>query len=249
MRFEGKVACVTGAGSGIGEAVALRLAREGARIHGVDVDGGELERVAEGVRAAGSELRAFTADVSDREACFAAVADAVSGFGGVDVLCNIAGIFRSARAHEMAAEDWERVLAVNLNGAFYMSQAAIPHLIERGGNIVNMASNAGLMGQAYTAAYGASKAALINLTKSLAMEYMKDGIRVNALAPSGTVTKLAIGVKFPDDPDPDLTARYSGMRGVSLPEEVAEAVAYLASDAASSVHGAVWTLDNGVTAG
>ena len=248
-RFEGKVACVTGAGSGIGEAIALRLAREGARIHGVDVNADELARVADAVREAGSELRAHTADVSQRDACFAAVADAVAHFGGLDVLCNVAGIFRSARAHEMAAEDWERVIAVNLHGAFYMSQAAIPHLIERRGNIVNLASNAGLMGQAYTAAYGASKAALINLTKSLAMEYMKDGIRVNALAPSGTVTKLALGVKFPDDPDPDLTGRYAGMRGVSQPEEVAEAVAYLASDAARSVHGAVWTLDNGVTAG
>lgn len=248
-RFAGKIVCVTGAGSGIGEAVALRLAREGARIHGVDVAADELARVAEVVKAQGSELRPFVADVSQRDACFAAVGDAVAHFGGLDVLCNIAGIIRAARAHEMPAEDWERVIAVNLHGAFYMCQAAIPHLLERRGNIVNMASNAGLMGQAYTAAYGASKAALINLTKSLAMEYMKQPLRVNALAPSGTVTRLALGVKFPENPDPDLTARYGGMRGVSQPEEVAEAVAYLASDAARSVHGAVWTLDNGVTAG
>ncbi|NNL67235.1 MAG: SDR family oxidoreductase [Myxococcales bacterium] len=248
-RFAGKVACVTGAGSGIGEATALRLAREGARIHGVDVAADELERVAAAVAALGSELRPFVADVARRDRCFAAVADAIEHFGRLDVLCNIAGIFRSGRVHEMPGEDWDRVIAVNLSGAFYMCQAAIPHLLAQGGNIVNMASNAGLMGQAYTAAYGASKAALINLTRSLAMEYMKQPLRVNALAPSGTITKLALGVKFPDDPDPDLTARYAGMRGVSRAEEIADAVAYLASDDARSVHGAVWSIDNGVTAG
>jgi NAD(P)-dependent dehydrogenase (short-subunit alcohol dehydrogenase family) len=240
---------VTGAASGIGEATALRLAREGARIHGVDADAEGLARVAAAVEAEQGELRPFVCDVSRREQCFAAIEDAVAHFGRLDVLCNIAGIFRSARAHEMAGEDWERVIAVNLSGTFYMCQAALPHLIAHRGNIVNMASNAGLMGQAYTAAYGASKAALVNLTKSLAMEYMKEPIRVNALAPSGTVTRLALGVTFPDDPDPDLTRRYAGMRGVSRPEEVAEAVAYLASDAAGSVHGAVWSMDNGVTAG
>lgn len=249
QRFAGKVACVTGAGSGIGAATALRLAREGARIHGIDVEAEALSTVAKQIEDAGSELRPFIADVSDRAQCFAAVADAVDHFGRLDVLCNIAGIFRSAHSHEMPGEDWDRVIAVNLSGAFYMSQAAIPHLIAAGGNIVNMASNAGQMGQAYTAAYAASKAGLLNLTRSLAMEYMKTPLRVNALAPSGTITKLALNVKFPDGLDPDLTARYSGMRGVSQPEEIADAVAYLASDDARSVHGAVWSIDNGVTAG
>ncbi len=248
-RFEGKVALVTGAASGIGRATAVRLASEGARIAGADLDADGLAQTAALVKDAGSELRATVCDVTDRAQCFAAVADAARGFGRLDVLCNVAGIFVASHAHEMAGEDWDRVIAVNLNGPFYLCQAAIPHLLETKGNIVNVLSNAAFMGQAYCAAYCASKAGLMNLTKSLAMEYMKQGIRINAVAPSGTVTNLAANVRFPEDGDMDLMKPYLGMRGVSQPEEVAELIAYMASDAARSVHGNVWSADNGVTAG
>ena len=139
--------------------------------------------------------------------------------------------------------------AVNVSGPFFLCQAAVPQLIATGGNIVNIVSNAGLMGQAYTAAYCSSKGALVQLTRSLAMEYMKRGIRVNAVAPAGTATALVENVQFPDEADFDLIKRYFGMRGMSQPDEIAAAVAYIASEEARSVHGAIFSIDNGMTAG
>jgi NAD(P)-dependent dehydrogenase (short-subunit alcohol dehydrogenase family) len=150
---------------------------------------------------------------------------------------------------EITEEDWDRMIAVNQTAVFFLSQAAIPHLEESAGNIVNVASNAGLMGQAYTVPYCATKGAVIQMTKAMAMEYLKSKIRVNCVCPSGTKTGITANVTVPADPDPQLMLRYTGMRGLSEPEEIAEAIAFLASDAAKSVHGSIFTVDNGVTAG
>ena len=248
-RFEGRAALVTGAASGMGRATSVRLASEGARVYGTDVNADGLAETLGLVEAAGGEMRSGVYDVANRDACFASVASALDAFGRLDALCNVAGILRVAHAHEMAPEDWNAVISINLAGPFFMCQAAIPHLIEARGSVVNVASNAGLMGQAYTAAYCASKGGLVNLTRALAWEYMKRPIRINAVAPAGTATNLAASANFTEDMDPALLERFYGRRGMSRPEEIAAVIAYLASDEAESVHGAVWTLDNGLTAG
>jgi len=248
-RFDDKVSLITGAASGIGRAVCVRLASEGARVFATDIDGEGLAETEALVEDAGGSIQVSVFDVTRRARCFGAVQAATDAFGRLDVLANVAGIVRFCHSHEMSEEEWNLVHAVNVSGPFFLCQAAIPQLIASGGNIVNVASNAGLMGQAYTAAYCSSKGALVQLTRSLAMEYMKRGIRINAVAPGGTSTALVENVQLPDGIDFALMKRYYGMRGMSQPDEIAAAVAYIASEEARSVHGAIFSIDNGITAG
>jgi NAD(P)-dependent dehydrogenase (short-subunit alcohol dehydrogenase family) len=173
----------------------------------------------------------------------------VDAFGRLDVLANIAGIVRFSHSPDMAESEWNLVLAVNLSGPFFLSQAAIPHLLASEGNIVNVASNAGLMGQAYTAAYCASKGGLVQMTRALAMEYMKQPIRVNCVCPAGTDTNMNKRIDFPDDVDWKLIGRFSGQRGFAAAEDVAAAIAFIASGEAGTVHGSIFSVDNGMMAG
>ena len=246
MRFEGKVALLTGAGSGIGRASTLRLASEGAQVLALDID---AERLKETNELAGGGLATRVADVSDPAECRSAVEACVGEFGKLDVLGNIAGIARSEHVTDVSVEQYRRMMGVNVDGCFFMAQAAIPHLLETEGNIVNIASNAGLMGQAYTVVYCMTKGAVVQLTKSLAMEFVKTKLRVNGIAPAGTLTNLVMNYEMPADIDMELMARYSGHRGLAEPDEIATLFAYLASDEARSVHGAIVSIDNGVTAG
>ena len=245
-RFENKVALITGAGSGIGRATALRLASEGAKVYGIDSNESAMtETLALGE---GAVVGGVT-DVSDRGACFAAVAACIDELGALDVLGNVAGIVFMAHFTEMTAQQYERLMEVNVNGPVFMAQAAIPHLLARNGNIVNIASNAGLMGMAYNVAYSMSKGAVVQLTRSLAMEYVKSPLRVNAIAPAGVSTNLVKGVTFPDGVDFELVKPYVGFRGAAQPEEIAGLFAYLASDDARNMTGAIVSSDGGVTAG
>jgi NAD(P)-dependent dehydrogenase (short-subunit alcohol dehydrogenase family) len=248
-RFEDKVALVTGAASGMGRATAVRLANEGASVFGFDVEAQGLAETEVNVKEAGGEITVCVTDVTSREQCFDAVKAALETYGRLDVVANVAGIVRFAHSPEMPAEEWNRVLAVNLSGPFYICQAALPHLIETGGNIVNVASNAGLMGQAYTAAYCASKHGLIGMSKSLAMEFIKHDVRINVVAPAGTDTPMNVGISFPEGVNPKLIKPYRGMRGMGRAEDVASLIAYVASDEARIIHGAVLSVDNGVMAG
>jgi len=248
-RFENKVALVTGAASGMGRATAVRLASEGARVFGLDVDAQGLAETEQTVKDAGGQISNSVRDVTDRDQCFEAVREAAETGGRLDVLANVAGIVRFAHAPEMSADDWNQVLAVNLSGPFYLCQAALPHLLETGGNIVNVASNAGLMGQAYTTAYCASKHGLVGMSKSLAMEFIKHNVRVNVVAPAGTDTPMNSGIAMPEGLNPKLIKPYMGMRGMGTAEDVASLIAYVASDEARTIHGAVLSIDNGMMAG
>jgi NAD(P)-dependent dehydrogenase (short-subunit alcohol dehydrogenase family) len=246
MSFEGKSALVTGAGSGIGRAVTLRLVAEGARVLAHDVDEGRLKETNE---LAGGVLATRVGDVTDPDECKAAVAAAVSELGQLDVLGNIAGIARGEHVGDVTVEQYRRMMGVNIDAYFFLAQAAIPHLLETGGNIVNIASNAGLMGQAYTVVYCMSKGAVVQLTKALAMEFMKTPLRVNAIAPGGVMTNLLLGFAIPEGIDDDLFGRYAGFRELVQPDEVADLFAYVASEKARRIHGAILSIDNGVTAG
>ena len=244
-RFEGRVAIVTGAGSGIGRAVAKRLVAEGGRVLGVDIDADRLRSTQSLV---GDGLAVLEADVGRPEACSAVVDACVAEFGGLDVLGNVAGIFRAHHAVDVTVAEYRRIMAINVDAYFFLSQAAIPYLLERNGNIVNVASNSALQGIPYAVPYAISKGGVVQLTRALAVEFLKRPLRVNAIAPAGTNTNLATETTFPADMDVDLVGRMAGLRGLAEPQEVAGVFAFLASDEAKSVTGAVYTIDNGLTA-
>jgi NAD(P)-dependent dehydrogenase (short-subunit alcohol dehydrogenase family) len=245
----GKAALVTGAASGLGRATALALARAGADICLVDMNAGGLEETAEAVRALGVKAQPHAADLSIAETCPAAVAAAVQAFGRLDALCNVAGILFFANTAEMPSVQWEKTLAVNLSAPFYLIQAAIPHLLESHGAVVNVTSTAAFVGEAYAAAYCASKAGLMQMTKALAMEFTHKPIRINAVAPGGMMTNIGANLKFPDGADMALIQRFMGLRGVVEVDDVASMVAFLASPGAAGYHGATATIDAGIPAG
>ncbi len=245
--MNGKAALVTGAASGLGRATALRLAEAGAMLTLVDFNAEALE---ETVRmAAGTEAMSHVADLSNPEACAPAVEAALARFGRLDALCNVAGIIKFANSHEMPRELWDRTIAINLTAPFLLSQAAIPHLLESNGAIVNCASTAAFVGEAYAAAYCASKAGLVQMTKAMAMEYVRKPIRINAVAPGGMMTNIASGMTMPEGVEYDLIQRFSGLRGLIEIEDAAELIAMLASPAGRSYHGACVSIDAGITAG
>jgi NAD(P)-dependent dehydrogenase (short-subunit alcohol dehydrogenase family) len=245
-RFEGKAALVTGAASGIGRATALRLSREGARVTCADVAADGAGATADAIRAAGGEAAPIACDVASPAACAAAVAAALERFGALHVLANVAGILRADHSHELALEDWSRVLAVNLTGTFLMCQAALPHLLATRGAIVNTASTAALAGHPWMAAYSASKGGVLALTYALALEYGKQGLRVNAVCPGGIETAMREAFRLPDGADPKLLRRIQPFTGFRGPETVADTIAFLASDEAAHITGTALRVDGGM---
>ncbi|HMP56177.1 MAG TPA: SDR family NAD(P)-dependent oxidoreductase [Novosphingobium sp.] len=245
----GRLALVTGAASGLGKATALKIAEAGGDLFLVDVNADGLAETAKAVEELGRRAVVHPAELADPDACTRAVAAAVAEFGRLDALCNIAGIIRMAHSAEMPREHYLQTIAINLNAPWFLSQAALPHLLEAHGAIVNCASSAALIGEAYAAAYCASKAGLVNMTKAMAMEFARRPIRINAVAPGGMITNIAAGMTFPSEAEMDLVARYSGLRGQVEVDDVADLVTLLASPAGRSYHGACISIDAGITAG
>jgi NAD(P)-dependent dehydrogenase (short-subunit alcohol dehydrogenase family) len=247
-RFEGKVAVVTGAGSGIGEATALRLGDEGAAVACLDIAADRAEQTAAAIVDAGGKSTAVAVNVGDKASVTAAIEQVAGQLGSPHVLCNIAGIGWFAHSHEQPLEDWERIIGVNLTGTFLMSQAVIPRMLETGGVIVNTASNAGLMGQKYSAAYCASKGGVVMLTKALSNEYIDKGIRINAVAPGGVETPImhSFGT-LPEGADTKFFRKIMSPLGMAKPAELASLFAYIASDEARYMTGAIVSMDGGLT--
>ena len=247
--FTDKVVLVTGAASGLGRAASLRFAAEGARLCLVDLNAEGLADTGKRISDAEGTSVSYIGDLGQPANCAAAVATAIDAFGKLDVLVNVAGILRFHALADVTTDDWQKLLSANLTATFFMIQAAMPHLVEAKGNVVNVASTAALLGQAYTAPYAATKAGLLSLTRSLAMEFIKSPVRINAIAPGGMLTEMVAGLAFPEGADTDLILRYCGFRPPSDPLDIVEPLIFLASERARAVHGACYTADNGITAG
>ncbi len=244
-----KVALVTGAARGLGKAIAQALAGEGMTLMLVDVLAERLEETRSELETAGARCASFPADISDRGNCIAAVEAALATWGRLDVLVNAAGLMRFNHATDVPEDEFWRIMQVNAAAPFWFCQAAIPHLLQTGGNIVNVLSQSALMGTSYIVPYSMSKAALLQLTKSLAIEYADKPIRINAVAPGSMITEISSEARLPEDADFTKIQRYAGQRPPADPAMVAAVVAFISSPRAAGVHGAVWTADGGATAG
>lgn len=252
-RFDNKVVLVTGAATGIGRATALRLASEGATLILADrnVEG------AQKVCAAATEQYATCAnaiayDAADTASARRMVDEAFALHGRLDSLINNAGIYRRDHFAKQTGEEWSLVFGINLESVFHVVHQALPALIASRGNVVSTASTAGLDGIAYAAAYAASKAGIIAMTKSLATEYAPMGVRFNAVCPGRVRTEIGTGLSPIKDQDPSISVRPSKLLGkveTGEPEDIAGAFAYLASDDASYVSGAVIVVDGAQTVG
>lgn len=237
QRFDGRTAIVTGAASGIGRATVERLLDEGATVVAVDVRPTEIDK---------DQIVEVVGDIADPATSQRAVAAALERTGALHVLANVAGILRTARTHEHPDDVWDQVLAVNLTGTFHACKAALPAMLEAGGGaIVNTASTAALAGHPWAAAYSASKGGVLALTKVLAVEYARDGIRTNCVCPGSIDTPITGDFVFPDGVDTRLITRCMAIDRSRGPETVAAAIAFLASDDAAHVNGESLRVDGG----
>jgi NAD(P)-dependent dehydrogenase (short-subunit alcohol dehydrogenase family) len=246
-RFEGRVVVVTGAGSGIGRASALRFGEEGGDVVCADIDGAAAADTAATITEKGGTAQSACLDVGDPDAVSSFVDRVAAEHGGLHVVANIAGAGCFRHTADVDLAEWERILRVNLTGTFLVCQAAIPHLLETHGNIVNMGSTTSFAAQPYAAAYCASKGGVLMLTKALAVEYGRRNIRVNCVCPGGVATPLLGGFVPPEGADMQLIGRIMYAKRAADPAEVAAVVAFLASDDASYVNGAAYVVDGAMT--
>lgn len=239
------MALVTGAGSGIGRATVHRLVEEGALVLGADISADGLVVTQKDVLRPDA-VTTLAGDVTDPGYAPAAVEAALALSGRLDLLVNAAGILRFEHSHEADLDAWERILAVNLTGTFRFCRAALPALLRDGGGaIVNVASTASLFGHPWAAAYASSKGGVLALSKTLAVEYAKQGLRVNSVCPGSIETPITDAFQLPEGADGRLVHRIMSPVGMGDPRVVAAAIAYLGSDDASHVNGAELRVDGG----
>ena len=260
-RLAGKVALVTGGGSGVGRAAVEMFAREGARVAACGRNAARIEETIAAVRAAGGEGLAVAADVSSDEDCGRLIAAVAERLGGLDIVVNNAGVgYDYELTHPGAMGDlastppasWQDVIAINLNSVYNVCRHALPHIFAAGGGaVVNVASIGGVMGMADAHAYSAAKGGMVNLTRSMAVAYGPKGVRTNCVAPGSIDTKM-INHRLSAAGDPHLSdaTRFmvSPLGRVARPEEIASACLFLASEEASYVNGAILVVDGGTTA-
>mgnify|MGYP000876607468 CR=1 FL=1 len=249
MMFQDKVILVTGAAGGVGHAVVRSFAAEGARVAVCDLDDGASQTL---VGELGAQGFLVSGDVTDPEICDAMIDAAVDHFGRLDVLVNGAGVIHVGDAQSTSPAQWRHVLAVNLDGAFYMSRAAMPHLIASGGAIVNIGSDFSFVGGEQLVAYCASKGGMLLMTKAMALDHAKQGVRINIVCPTvidtPMVDSLARQLGNPADEQREIYDASVPTGRMIAPQEVADSVLFLASDKASHITGTSLVIDGGVTA-
>ncbi|MCR9092824.1 MAG: SDR family oxidoreductase [bacterium] len=247
-RMEDKVAFVTGAAAGIGRATALRLASEGASLYLVDLATDGLQETVGLVEKEGAQVVGARCDVSDEADVKQNMAACIERFGKLDALCNVAGILLLDHFPNITPDQFRRVLEVNLVGPFMLTQAALPHLLETGGAIVNVSSTSALAGMPYGAAYGTSKGGVSALTRTIAVEFGKRGVRCNAVNPGSILTAMAGPGVVPDDADMKLIMRAQPLDEPRPPEVVAAVIAMLASEDGAHINGEEIRVDGGTLA-
>jgi meso-butanediol dehydrogenase/(S,S)-butanediol dehydrogenase/diacetyl reductase len=249
-RFEGRVAFITGAAAGIGRATAQRLSSEGASVYLVDIAAEGLEETARLCEDEGESggVEFSLCDIANEDEVRSNVQACVDRFGRLDTLCNIAGVLLLDHFSKITPEQFRRVLEVNLVGTFMLSQAALPHLLQTKGSIVNTSSTSALAGMPYGAAYGTSKGGVSALTRTLAVEFGKRGVRCNAVNPGSIQTAMMGGGLLPEDADPQLVMRAMSLGPPRGPEVVAATIALLASDDGIHINGEEIRVDGGTLA-
>ena len=244
MKLKGKVAFVTGFGSGLGRAIAILFANEGAAVAGTSTTESKGRDTAVMIEKDGGEVFFRAGDVSDSVQMKALVDEAVKRFGGLDIVVNSAGVRTNGSITDISEAQWHRTIDVNLTGVFVVSRLAIPHMIRRGGGVIlNIGARSGMAGQAGRAAYCASKGGMITLTEAMAMDHAGDRIRVNCICPGPTRTPMV------DTSTPEKLARYSRrvpLGRIGEPADIAYAALYLASDEASMITAAILPVDGGM---
>lgn len=248
QRMAGKVAFVTGAAAGIGRATALRLAAEGASVYAVDVSEDGLQETVQLAEKEGGTILGARCDVTDEADLKQNVAACVDRFGGLDALCNVAGILLLDHFANITTDQFRRILEVNLVGTFALCQAALPHLLERKGAIVNISSTSALAGMPYGAAYGTSKGGVSALTRTLAVEFGKHGLRCNAINPGSIETAMSGAGVLPEDADWKLVSRAQPLDRPRGPEVIASVVAMLVSEDGAHINGEEIRVDGGTLA-
>jgi NAD(P)-dependent dehydrogenase (short-subunit alcohol dehydrogenase family) len=244
MKLDGKVAFVTGFGSGLGQAIAVLFAKEGASVAGTSTTEAKGRDTVTMIEEAGRKALFRPGDVSNSEQMKALIDDTVKQFGGLDIVVNSAGVRTNGSITEITEEQWDRTIDVNLKGVFVVSRLAIPEMIKRGGGVIlNIGARSGMAGQAGRAAYCASKGGMTTLTEAMAMDYAREKIRVNCICPGPTRTPMV------DTSTPEKLARYKTrvpVGRIGEPEDIAYAALYLASDEASMVTAAILPVDGGM---
>jgi NAD(P)-dependent dehydrogenase (short-subunit alcohol dehydrogenase family) len=246
QRFTGKKILVTGSAAGIGRATAQRLAAEGGQVFCLDISEAALQETVDSIHQAGGQASWSVCDVSNLDSIQAAIMAATEWMGGLDVLVNVAGVIKMQNFERSTDDNWNRIISINLTGTYWMCRECMPLLLASKGNIVNISSTSAIRGLPWGAAYAASKGGVSAMTKSLAVEFAKQGVRANTVCPGSIVTGMNNNNTLPDNMDFSLIPRIDAMTGAKGPEHVAGVVALLASEQdGGHITGSEYVVDGG----